>query len=229
LQIISALSHLLPTAPHRPILALLPPPTPAEPTSTTTQYVQTIMVDDLPVLQEIVTLTEKEELIERDKEVGKRRMRIGGGPAGIRPMTKEQVEEKVFAEFAVDSKVRFNTRSPSSCTALKANVPGLVPFAFSYRNFTNLFSITRTFHSRRSGRPSTSFSSSTGLCSGPSLPARTRRRERERRLRRSQRASFSSGRKTGRSGKSKSSGGTGRGSVRSAISQSFCPNLSRGS
>lgn len=120
-QIIAALSYLLPTAQHRPILALLPPPTPAEPTSTTTQYVQTIMVDDLPILEEIVTLTEKEERIARDKEVEKRRMRLGG-PAG-KPMTKEQVEEKVFAEFAVDSKVSQDSASrvgPSDSRA-KAN------------------------------------------------------------------------------------------------------------
>ena len=100
---ISALQHLLPSAPHHALLRSLPPPTPTEPTSTTTQYVQTVVhVDDLPVLEEMVDLQEKDEAQIADKEVQKRRQRITGGKA----LTKDAVEKAVRAEFGVNSKVQ---------------------------------------------------------------------------------------------------------------------------
>ncbi|CED83821.1 TPR repeat-containing protein [Phaffia rhodozyma] len=99
IQLIAALSYLRSSSPYYHTLSLLPPPTPSEPTSTTTQYVQTVLQDELCVLKEIVELTEKEDLQIRAKEVEKRRMRLGGG----KPQTKSQVEEAVFAENAVES------------------------------------------------------------------------------------------------------------------------------
>lgn len=101
-QLIQTLHLLLPSSPFWPILQTLPAPTPTEPTSTTTQYVQTIVHgDDLPVLQEIVRLQEEEEAQLREKEVEKRRLRLG-----TKPQTKKQVQAAVFAEMGVQSQVR---------------------------------------------------------------------------------------------------------------------------
>lgn len=106
---IAALSHLLPTSSHHAVLLTLPQPTPTEPTSTTTQYVQTVVhVDDLPVLEEIVSLQEKDDAQAADKEVQKRRQRITAG----KPMTKDAVEKAVRAEFGVGSKVCPSTFQP---------------------------------------------------------------------------------------------------------------------
>jgi hypothetical protein len=145
------------------------------------------MVDDLPILQEIVTLTEKEELIERDKEVGKRRMRIGG-PAG-KPMTKEAVEEKVFAEFAVESKVRLQRPHNSGLDRRLITLSITLSLA-SFRNSTKASSTTLTSLWPPFERSSTSSSSSTVRCSGLCRKIPKRKLERERRSRRSPKASF---------------------------------------
>lgn len=98
MKLIATLSDLLSTSPYHSTLSLLPSPTPSEPNSSTTQYVQTILQDELPVLEEIVELIEKEDEAARSKEVEKRRTRLGG-----KPQTKAQLEESIFAETAVDS------------------------------------------------------------------------------------------------------------------------------
>ena len=105
---------MLPASPHHALLRSLPQPTPTEPTSTTTQYVQTVVhVDDLPVLEEIVQLQEKDEAQLADKEVQKRRQRITGGKA----LTKDAVEKQVRAEQGVSSKVSRHNQRESWRTA----------------------------------------------------------------------------------------------------------------
>jgi len=68
-----------------PVLSTLPPPDPANPTATTTLAIQEAVHNSLPVLEEIITLTEQDEEETLKKEVDKRRMRLGAsGPEELR-------------------------------------------------------------------------------------------------------------------------------------------------
>ena len=87
MQIVEALSLLLPSSPLYPVLSTLPPPNPTSPTSSAILAIQNAVHNTLPVLEEIVTLIEKEEENAFDREFEKRRTRLDAantGPVGIR-------------------------------------------------------------------------------------------------------------------------------------------------
>lgn len=76
-QIIAALSHLLPDSPFYSTLSDLPPPDPTNPTSTTTFAAQTAIHNSLPVIEEIISLTEQNEEAFIKTEFDRRRTRLG--------------------------------------------------------------------------------------------------------------------------------------------------------
>ncbi|KAH7888376.1 superkiller protein 3 [Phlebopus sp. FC_14] len=73
-----ALNYLLPDSPFYPTLSSLPPPDATNPTSTTTFATQTAIHNLLPVIEEIISLTEREEALFLQSEFDKRRTRLGG-------------------------------------------------------------------------------------------------------------------------------------------------------
>lgn len=82
-QIITALSYLLPDSPYYDTLSTLPPPDHTNPDSTTTFVTQEAIHDSLPVIEEIMTLTEQEEETFMKVEFDKRRTRLGTSPPHI--------------------------------------------------------------------------------------------------------------------------------------------------
>ncbi|KAF8342132.1 TPR-like protein [Cantharellus anzutake] len=95
-EIIGALSLLLPSSPLYPFLSALPPPDYTQPTSTTTFPIQDAIYNSLPLLEEIMTLSEQEEKLVVDKEVQKRRQRIDAG-------TPQEIRNAVVLEIAKSS------------------------------------------------------------------------------------------------------------------------------
>jgi superkiller protein 3 len=86
----------------------LPPPNPTDPLSTTTSAIQEAVHNSLPVLEEIIALTEEDEDEAVKKEIDKRRLRIGGpGP--------EEVRKEVGREVWGISKVMSSNQSVSLC------------------------------------------------------------------------------------------------------------------
>lgn len=81
------------------MLSTLPPPDPSNPTVTTTLRTQEAIYDSLPILEEIITLTEKDEDETIKKEVDKRRMRLGA-------LAPEELRKEVSTEVLGSSKVR---------------------------------------------------------------------------------------------------------------------------
>ncbi|KAG6334505.1 hypothetical protein ID866_4588 [Astraeus odoratus] len=79
-QIIGALAYLLPDSPVYDTLSNLPPPDPTNPTSTTTFSTQVAIDNSLPVIQEIISLTEQGEETFIRVEYDKRRTRLGAPP-----------------------------------------------------------------------------------------------------------------------------------------------------
>ena len=77
---------------------MLPEPEPTAPTSTTIYNIQTAIHNSLPILEEVISLTEKTEEERIKKEVDKRRMRLGSG----RP---EQIKKEVSKEVWENSNV----------------------------------------------------------------------------------------------------------------------------
>ncbi|EGN99549.1 hypothetical protein SERLA73DRAFT_159810 [Serpula lacrymans var. lacrymans S7.3] len=92
-QIISSLSLLLPESPYYPVLSALPPPDPTSPTASSTHVTQIALLDSLPTLQEIITLTEKQEETTIKSEFDKRRTRLGAPPPD---QLKKEVEREVW-------------------------------------------------------------------------------------------------------------------------------------
>ncbi|KAI6044690.1 superkiller protein 3 [Pisolithus marmoratus] len=82
-QIIAALSYLLMDSPFYDVLSALPPPDYSNPNSTTTFITQEAVHNSLPVIEEIMTLTEKEEETFMKVEFDKRRTRLGAPPPDI--------------------------------------------------------------------------------------------------------------------------------------------------
>jgi superkiller protein 3 len=97
-QIVDALLLLLPESPFHSVLSTLPPPDPANPTSTTTLTTQEAVHNSLPILEEIITLTEKDEDETIKKEVDKRRMRLGAS-------APEELKKEINIEVLGSSKV----------------------------------------------------------------------------------------------------------------------------
>ncbi|KAI6121364.1 superkiller protein 3 [Pisolithus sp. B1] len=82
-QIITVLSYLLPDSPFYDALSTLPPPDHTNPNSTTTFATQEAIHESLPVMEEIMTLTEQEEETFMKVEFDKRRTRLGAPPPDI--------------------------------------------------------------------------------------------------------------------------------------------------
>ncbi|KLO19533.1 TPR-like protein [Schizopora paradoxa] len=94
-EVISALSYLLPSSPFYSILSSLPPPDPSAPTSTTIFDIQSAVHNTLPVVEEIVGLTEKIEKDTFNKEFDKRRTRLNAGtPAQIKKILGLEIWSK---------------------------------------------------------------------------------------------------------------------------------------
>jgi superkiller protein 3 len=93
------LSLYLHSSPLYPVLSQLPPPDLTNPTATTTFDAQSAINNSLPVLEEIVLITERDETKLIESEVGKRRQRLGAPPP-------EQIRKDVDQEVLGSSKVR---------------------------------------------------------------------------------------------------------------------------
>ena len=99
MQLAQALFLLLPESPFYSVLSTLPPPDPTNPTSTSTHPTQSAIHNSLPILDELVSLYEEEENETMEKEVQKRRTRLGAaGPA--------QGKREGAREFLGPSRVR---------------------------------------------------------------------------------------------------------------------------
>lgn len=97
-QIIEGLSYYLPESPVYALLFTLPKPDPTSPTSTSTFEAQTAIHNGLPVLKEIVQLTEKTEAGRFNKEFASRRTRLGAPPPDV-------LQKDIQREISRDSKV----------------------------------------------------------------------------------------------------------------------------
>ena len=93
------MSNLLSDSPFYQVLSNLPPLNPTNPTATTIAYIQSAVYNDLPVLEEIIDIIEKQEKTFMIKEIERRRTRLGAG-------TKEYVRKQVGREIWAVSRVR---------------------------------------------------------------------------------------------------------------------------
>jgi superkiller protein 3 len=95
-----ALSLYLPDSTIYPTLSTLPAPDLTNPTSTTIAFSQAAIHNSLPILEEVVSLNEVDEMETLEKEVANRRTRLhSGGPQNVR--------NKVVREIYGGSKVRY--------------------------------------------------------------------------------------------------------------------------
>ena len=100
-QLITALKFYLPSSKFYGLLSTLPPPSPTSPTSSSIFETQEAMHNGFHILQEILKLTQAQEEERFEKEVERRRMRIGAaGP--------EAVRREVGLEMFSASEVRFH-------------------------------------------------------------------------------------------------------------------------
>ncbi|TFK54052.1 TPR-like protein [Heliocybe sulcata] len=84
-QIIQALALFLPDSHLYPLLSSLPPPDPTNPNATTTFEAQSAIHNSLPILEEIVSIMEKEEEETFIREFDKRRTRLNAaGPEQLK-------------------------------------------------------------------------------------------------------------------------------------------------
>ncbi|KAK4051115.1 Superkiller protein 3 [Microbotryomycetes sp. JL221] len=90
-ELIQVLSLLLPSSPTRPLLDSLPPAAPTAPTATPFHSIQLAITSPLPTLLELTSLVEQIESDKIEKEVSKRRQRLGG-PTLSAIETRHQVE-----------------------------------------------------------------------------------------------------------------------------------------
>ncbi|GBE81379.1 Superkiller protein [Sparassis crispa] len=93
-QLAETLSTMLPSSSFYSTLSTLPPPDPTSPTSTSTYPTQVAVHDSLPVLEEIVSIHEREEKTKVEKDVSRRRMRLGAaGPEQLQREVEREVLE----------------------------------------------------------------------------------------------------------------------------------------
>jgi superkiller protein 3 len=95
--VVDILALLLPESSLYSVLCALPPPNPTNPLSTTTSAIQEAAYNSLPILEEIVSLIEKDEDGTVKKEIDQRRQRMGG-PTG------EELRKEVVREILGTSK-----------------------------------------------------------------------------------------------------------------------------
>lgn len=86
-QLFDTLSLILPQSSFYTVFATLPPPDPTIPTSTTTYAAQTAVHNSLPILEQLISILEKQEDQHLRKEVEKRRTRLGS--SGLEALKKE--------------------------------------------------------------------------------------------------------------------------------------------
>ncbi|KAJ3567050.1 hypothetical protein NP233_g6613 [Leucocoprinus birnbaumii] len=98
IKLVDALSDLLPESPFYHVISKLPPPDATNPTATTTAYVQSAVYNELPILEEIVDLLEKQEKSHMDREFERRRTRLGAG-------SPEQVRKDIGREICSTSRL----------------------------------------------------------------------------------------------------------------------------
>ncbi|KAA1474268.1 superkiller protein 3 [Dentipellis sp. KUC8613] len=92
-ELTEALSLYLPESPFYSTLSSLPQPDPTNPTATSTFASQSAVHNSLPILEEIVSLIEREEKETIEREVSKRRTRLNAaGPEEI----KREVGREVY-------------------------------------------------------------------------------------------------------------------------------------
>lgn len=82
IQIVNALSYLLPDSSLFATLSDLPPPDPTNPTASSTFDVQVAVHNSLPIIEEIILLIERDEDVFTKNEFDKRRTRLGGPSPG---------------------------------------------------------------------------------------------------------------------------------------------------
>jgi len=87
MQLVDALSLLLPESALYEVLSNIPPPEPTKPAATTIYAAQAAIHNSLPILEEIIAILEKDEDEALKREVDKRRMRLGA--AGPEQLKKE--------------------------------------------------------------------------------------------------------------------------------------------
>lgn len=88
------------------MLSSLPPPDPTNPTITTTFDIQSAVYNSLSVIQEIVSLLEKEEDETLQKEVEKRRMRLGASRPEV---LRKEVGKEIWSVSQVRNVLISNT------------------------------------------------------------------------------------------------------------------------
>ncbi|KAG8213777.1 superkiller protein 3 [Butyriboletus roseoflavus] len=77
-QVVSALSYLLPDSSLSVTLSNLPPPDPTNPTASSTFDIQAAVHNSLPIIEEIISIIERDEEVLIKNEFDKRRTRLGG-------------------------------------------------------------------------------------------------------------------------------------------------------
>ncbi|KAF8160990.1 TPR-like protein [Crassisporium funariophilum] len=97
-QLISQLSYYLPGSVYYAVLSTLPEPDPTNPTGSTISEARNAIHNGLPILEEIVDLTESSEEDTYNREVEKRRMRLGAA-------SPEQLRKDVLREICKESKL----------------------------------------------------------------------------------------------------------------------------
>ncbi|OBZ66566.1 Superkiller protein 3 [Grifola frondosa] len=97
-KLADVLSLMLPDSSLYPVISTLPPPDPSNPTLTSTHSTQLAIHNSLPILEEIVSLHEREEEAMLQAEVSKRRMRLGAP-------SLEQIQREVGLEVLGSSRL----------------------------------------------------------------------------------------------------------------------------
>jgi len=97
-QLFEALCLLLPESSLYPVLSNLLAPDPTNPTSSNVSGIQEAIHNSLPVLQEVVSLAEKDEDETIKKEIDKRRTRLNAGSPGE---AKKEVEMETLSRSRV--------------------------------------------------------------------------------------------------------------------------------
>lgn len=78
MQVVSALSYLLPDSSLSATLSNLPPPDPTNPTGSPIFDIQAAVHNSLPIIEEIISIIERGEEVLIKNEFDKRRTRLGG-------------------------------------------------------------------------------------------------------------------------------------------------------
>ncbi|CAE6416415.1 unnamed protein product [Rhizoctonia solani] len=98
LEVVNALSLLLPESRLYDVLSTIPPLEPTAPTKTTIYETQEAMANSLPLIEEIVSLVERSEEEAYTKEVERRRTRLNAG-------TQQEVQNEVGRDIWGASKL----------------------------------------------------------------------------------------------------------------------------